>query len=221
MTRGVVTGPVPDALPQGTGTRIAERADTPTTEAMIPLYHDFNDEAVLVFGGGPVGARKARRFAREASVVLVAPALPADDYGGADAVRAAPGPADVPGWFDRVEPALVVAATDDGDVNGAVARVARDRGLLVNRADEAGSRDAGSVVVPATVRDGGDLDRRGQPRPGQRATEAHRARNRGHRCTGGRDRGGPDGPARSGCRPRPPTGVRRVLGRQRLSRRPR
>jgi precorrin-2 dehydrogenase/sirohydrochlorin ferrochelatase len=147
-------GSVPDALPEGTGTRITERADAPTTEAMIPLYHDFNDETVLVFGGGPVGARKARRFAREASVVLVAPALPADHYGGADAVRAAPAPADVPGWFNRAEPALAVAATDDGDVNEAVARVARDRGLLVNRADEAGSRDAGSVVVPATVRDG-------------------------------------------------------------------
>ena len=28
---------------------------------MIPLLHDFADERVLVFGGGPVGARKARR----------------------------------------------------------------------------------------------------------------------------------------------------------------
>jgi precorrin-2 dehydrogenase/sirohydrochlorin ferrochelatase len=36
---------------------------------MIPLLHDFSGETVLVFGGGRVGARKARRFAREAKVL--------------------------------------------------------------------------------------------------------------------------------------------------------
>ncbi len=40
---------------------------------MIPLLHDFADATVLIFGGGPVGARKARRFAREATVVVVSP----------------------------------------------------------------------------------------------------------------------------------------------------
>jgi precorrin-2 dehydrogenase/sirohydrochlorin ferrochelatase len=38
-------------------------------------------------------------------------------------------------------------------VNAAVAREARERGVLVNRADRSGERDAGSVVVPATVRE--------------------------------------------------------------------
>ena len=121
---------------------------------MIPLFHDFDGETVVVFGGGSVGARKARRFAREASVVVVGPELPADDYGGAETVRAAPDPGDVPGWFDRTEPALAVAATDVEAVNEAVGAAAADRGVLVNRADRAGGRDAGSVVVPATVRDG-------------------------------------------------------------------
>jgi precorrin-2 dehydrogenase/sirohydrochlorin ferrochelatase len=121
---------------------------------VIPLYHDFTDETVLVFGGGPVGARKARRFVREASVVVVGPEFPADDYGGAETVRAAPNPGDVAGWFDRTDPALAVAATDDEAVNEAVEAAARERGVLVNRADRAGGRDAGSVVVPATVRDG-------------------------------------------------------------------
>ena len=121
---------------------------------MIPLYHDFTGETVLVFGGGSVGARKARRFAREASVVVVGPELPADGYGGAETVRAAPEPADVPAWFERVDPALAVAATDDPEVNEAVARAAGERGVLVNRTDRSGGRDVGSVVVPATVRDG-------------------------------------------------------------------
>ncbi len=121
---------------------------------MIPLVHDLADETVLIFGGGDVGARKARRFAREARVVVVAPAFTAEAYGGAERVREAPAPADVPDWFDRVGPALAVAATDDEAVNDAVEEAARERGVLVNRADHAGPREAGSVVVPATVRDG-------------------------------------------------------------------
>ncbi|MCQ4333792.1 bifunctional precorrin-2 dehydrogenase/sirohydrochlorin ferrochelatase [Natronomonas sp. F2-12] len=120
---------------------------------MIPLYHDFTGETVLVFGGGPVGARKARRFAREATVVVISPAFPAEAYGDAERVRAAPAAEGVPGWFERVEPALAIAATDDPGVNEAIESTARTRGVLVNRTDRSGRRDAGSVVVPATVRD--------------------------------------------------------------------
>jgi len=137
---------------------------------MIPLYHDFTGETVLVFGGGPVGARKARRFAEEARVVVVSPAFEDDDFGGAELVRAQPAPDDVDDWFDRTTPALVVAATDDDAVNDAVAAAGRERGVLVNRADRSaaiegadGTDDAPDgdtagppvdVVVPATVTDG-------------------------------------------------------------------
>ncbi|WP_436924074.1 precorrin-2 dehydrogenase/sirohydrochlorin ferrochelatase family protein [Halosimplex amylolyticum] len=139
---------------------------------MIPLLHDFDGETVLVFGGGRVGARKARRFAREARVVVVSPAFADADgdrsdgnssngdgtdgkthFGDAELVREAPDPGDVPDWFDRANPALVVAATSDADLNERIEEVARERGVLVNRADEHGGRDPGSVVVPATVRD--------------------------------------------------------------------
>ena len=134
---------------------------------MRPLLHDFAGERVLVFGGGSVGARKARRFAREAGVVVLAPAFPgefgdADGAGSLELVRAAPAPGDVAGWLDRVEPALAVAATDDAAVNDAVERAAGERGTLVNRADRSRvdrgeareTPDADRVVVPATVRDG-------------------------------------------------------------------
>ncbi|WP_254525173.1 precorrin-2 dehydrogenase/sirohydrochlorin ferrochelatase family protein [Natrinema caseinilyticum] len=118
---------------------------------MIPLVHDFTDETVLVFGGGPVGARKARRFAREARVLVVSPAFADREFGPAELIRAAPTPDEVAPWLERVEPALAVAATDDEAINEAVADASRERGILVNRADRAGERDAGSVVVPATV----------------------------------------------------------------------
>jgi precorrin-2 dehydrogenase/sirohydrochlorin ferrochelatase len=121
---------------------------------VIPLLHDFTDERVLVFGGGGVGARKARRFAREARVVVLSPAFADADFGGSELVRVAPSPDAVGAWLDRVAPALVVAATDDGDLNARIETEARDRGVLVNRTDTHGGRDPGSVVVPATVRDG-------------------------------------------------------------------
>ncbi|WP_255197194.1 precorrin-2 dehydrogenase/sirohydrochlorin ferrochelatase family protein [Halorarius litoreus] len=121
---------------------------------MIPLLHDFDGETVLVFGGGSVGARKARRFTREARVVVVSPAFADADFGGAERVREAPTPDDVGDWLDRVSPALVVAATDDGALNARIESEARARSILVNRTDTHSERDPGSVVVPATVRDG-------------------------------------------------------------------
>ncbi|WP_232702710.1 precorrin-2 dehydrogenase/sirohydrochlorin ferrochelatase family protein [Halobacterium wangiae] len=120
---------------------------------MIPLLHDFAEETVLVVGGGPVGARKARRFAREADVVVLSPAFADAEFGDARLVRTEPSPADAGDWVARTDPALVVAATDDAAVNDAFATAAREAGALVNRADESGGRDADSVVVPATVRD--------------------------------------------------------------------
>ena len=133
---------------------------------MTPLYHDLAGETVLVFGGGPVGRRKADRFADETRVVVVSPGF--DEgllglAGGADAdpapprvelIRAAPDATAVRGWIDRCSPALVVAATDDPAVNAAAEAAALDAGILVNRTDVSGGRDPGSVVVPATVEDG-------------------------------------------------------------------
>jgi precorrin-2 dehydrogenase/sirohydrochlorin ferrochelatase len=120
---------------------------------MIPLVHDFDGETVLVVGGGSVGARKARRFAREADVVVLSPDLADESFGGAERVRTAPSRDDAAEWVERTDPALVVTATNDAALNDAFASAAREAGALVNRADESGARDADSVVVPATVRD--------------------------------------------------------------------
>lgn len=125
----------------------------PEVVRVMLLGHDFTERRVLVVGGGSVGARKARHFAREADVVVVSPRFEASDFGGAERVRAALVPSDVDDWLDRTDPALVVAATDDGDLNAALARAARERDVLVNRTDTAGSPAPGGVVLPATVRD--------------------------------------------------------------------
>ena len=120
---------------------------------MIPLLHDFDGETVLVVGGGPVGARKARRFAAEADVVVVSPDFADREFGDAELVREAPDADGIRQWVERTEPALVVAATDDAELNAAAQRAARDASALVNRADDHGEQDVGNVVVPATVRD--------------------------------------------------------------------
>ncbi|MFB6222823.1 MAG: bifunctional precorrin-2 dehydrogenase/sirohydrochlorin ferrochelatase [Haloarcula sp.] len=120
---------------------------------MIPLMHDFEGETVLVVGGGTVGARKARRFATEATVVVLSPSFDDREFGDAEQVRAAPGPDEVEDWIERTDPALVVAATDDSELNSAIAAAASDYGALVNRADDHGDQSFGNVVVPATVRD--------------------------------------------------------------------
>lgn len=120
---------------------------------MIPLLHDFTGETVLVVGGGPVGARKARRFAAEAEVVVVSPEFTDREFGAAQLVRAAPSPGEIHTWVARTEPALVVVATDDETLNAAAADAADAHGALVNRADGGGEQSGDNVVVPATVRD--------------------------------------------------------------------
>lgn len=119
---------------------------------MIPLLHDFADERVLIFGGGSVGARKARRFATEATVIVVSPVFGDHEFGDATLVRAAPPPDSIAGWIDRADPMLVVAATDDEAINDAAAAATDGTGTLLNRADQSGS-DRDGVVVPATIRD--------------------------------------------------------------------
>lgn len=134
---------------------------------MTPLFHDLSGEIVLVFGGGTVGTRKARRFADESRVVVVSPAFDDTlvalaakksavdgDPAGVELIRAAPDASDVREWVDRTVPALVVAATTDTAVNAAIEDAAREIGVMVNRTDRSGGRDPDSVVVPATVDDG-------------------------------------------------------------------
>lgn len=120
---------------------------------MIPLLHDFADTRVLIFGGGPVARRKARRFSREATVLVVSPTF-VEGFPAVELIRAAPEPSDIADWLRRVEPALVIAATDQPAVNEAIETAASEQGRLYNRADHSGARSPMNVAVPATVRDG-------------------------------------------------------------------
>jgi precorrin-2 dehydrogenase/sirohydrochlorin ferrochelatase len=127
---------------------------------MTPLYHDFTGSAVVIFGGGTVGARKARWFVDdEANVYVLSPTFSADIAETATCIRAAPGPDAVGDWIGRINPSLVVAATDNTAVNQAVCQEANERDILYNAAYTSRAQNSflpgeQGVTVPATVEDG-------------------------------------------------------------------
>ncbi len=103
---------------------------------------------VLIVGGGEVAARKVRLLRRaNAGIRVVAPALCPELAGlheaGELAWTAAPYRAELFG-----EPELVVAASDDRQLNRDVASLARSRRIPVNVVDDAASS---TVITPAIV----------------------------------------------------------------------
>ncbi len=121
----------------------------------LVLSWDLSGRTCVVVGGGPVGTRRARDLvAAGARVTVVAP-----EVGETLAALAGSGDLDLeqvpatPELLDRVlaGAALVVAATDDPQVNQLVSEVARQHGVLVNRADDA---PAGDVTWTTAVHRG-------------------------------------------------------------------
>jgi uroporphyrin-III C-methyltransferase/precorrin-2 dehydrogenase/sirohydrochlorin ferrochelatase len=105
--------------------------------ALYPLFADLRGLPVLVVGGGPVAQRKADRLLAAGAVVTVgAPALTAEladwSRSGRIAHRAGEFRDD---WLDGHW--LAIAASDDHEVNCAVAAAGRKRRVFVNVVDDA------------------------------------------------------------------------------------
>ena len=111
----------------------------------FPIFLTIEDSRCVVVGGGEVAARKAGALlAAGARVTAVAPAF-CTRFDALDAVER------LSQTYDAavLEGArIVIAATDDPDVNEAVSRDARAAGALVNVVDEPALCD---FIVPATV----------------------------------------------------------------------
>ena len=108
---------------------------------MIPLYLDLSDKKAVVFGGGPVGQRKAAYLSKEASVTIVdrsdGPCPP-----GVTRVRA-----ELKDSLDLIRKSdIVVAATDSYETYDIICREARARGKMFNRAD-----GNGTFLIPSLV----------------------------------------------------------------------
>lgn len=117
---------------------------------MIPLLVDTSGKAVVIFGGGEVGARKAAYFAGRAKVVVhsrsFSPSLsdlhvecmPIDlSTAGDDQLRLL-----IDGAF------LVIAATSDPGQNNRIRTLCLRQGILFNNAE--GS--AGDVMIPSEIK---------------------------------------------------------------------
>jgi uroporphyrin-III C-methyltransferase/precorrin-2 dehydrogenase/sirohydrochlorin ferrochelatase len=108
--------------------------DTPAP--LFPLFADLRGRRVLVVGGGAVARRKLEPLlAAGAHVVVGAPWLEPSvaELFAEGRIEHLAGPFE-PGWLDDAW--LVVAATDDGEVNRAVAVAAQQRRIWANVVDD-------------------------------------------------------------------------------------
>jgi siroheme synthase-like protein len=117
-------------------------------EALFPVHLRLAGRACLVVGGGRVATRKARALLDcGARVTVVAPEIDGEleQLPGVSCERRAYRSGDVVGYR------LVVTATGDPEVDGAVFRDGEQAGVWVNAADDP---DHCSAVLPAVTRQG-------------------------------------------------------------------
>ncbi len=112
----------------------------------FPIMLDVRDRLAVVVGAGPVGMRKANALIAAGAKVRIisqAPAIKAPQ--GAELITE-------PFRGEHLTGAMLVfACTDDEATNSAIAETARDKGILVNSADQPNACD---FFTPATVRQG-------------------------------------------------------------------
>ena len=125
--------------------------DAAAPERLFPLFADLRGRAVLVVGGGSVAARKVEALAGTGARIRVgAPSLDAP----LAALAATGGIEHLAGrfeerWLDGAW--LAIAATDDAQLNRAVAEAGDARGIWVNVVDDAA---LARVHLPARVERG-------------------------------------------------------------------
>ena len=115
---------------------------------LFPIFLDLRGKKVLIVGGGRVALRKAERLAPYgASITAVAPEFAPGfaALSGVTALERRFQPGDVEGA------ALVIAATDDAELNAAVSELCAWEGIPVNVVDDLALC---SFVFPALVRRG-------------------------------------------------------------------
>ncbi len=111
----------------------------------LPVFQKIQGRRCLVVGGGEVGTRKAGVLLEAGALVrVVAPEI-------SDALKSAPGVEPVLARFEEAHldgVALVIAATDDREVNKQVSQLAQARNLPVNVVDDP---ELCSFIMPAIM----------------------------------------------------------------------
>ncbi len=114
---------------------------------LVPIMLNAERMRILIVGGGAVALRRVRGFLAGGveHITIVAPDIHVDMPAGIVLHKRGFAAADIVGH------GLVVAATDQADVNAAVVDACARAGVLCCRADNAA---LGDFIVPAVVRDG-------------------------------------------------------------------
>jgi len=114
----------------------------------LPIFFDIKQKPCLVIGGGEVAARKVSLLLKaQSAVTVVSPELSQELVDWLDEgklTHIARGFEDA----DIEQPVLVIAATDDSDVNRRVSELAQARGIPVNVVDDP---SLGSFITPSIV----------------------------------------------------------------------
>jgi len=117
---------------------------------MIPLMVDLSGRRVLIFGGGMVGARKARFFSPEADVTVISRSF-SDEC---DVLPVRKRELDLSRMADigiarLVEGSfIVIAATSDEALNDRIGKVCREKGILFNNA----AGETGDLLIPSVIK---------------------------------------------------------------------
>lgn len=110
----------------------------------LPLYIDMAGRRVIVFGLGKVGRRRAKKL-RDSGAEVVGVDRRHVEIGGVDVVRREITPRNIPPLDEYF---LVVAATNDRELNFLIAERARAEGALINLV---GEFKEGNVIFPAVA----------------------------------------------------------------------
>lgn len=111
----------------------------------FPMFVDLNNRPCLIVGGGTVALRKAEKLRPYSpALTVVAPEL-VPGFEECTLLRRPYRPGDEEGM------ALVIAATDDTDLNHAISRACREKNIPVNVVDD---REFCSFLFPCLVQEG-------------------------------------------------------------------
>jgi precorrin-2 dehydrogenase/sirohydrochlorin ferrochelatase len=117
--------------------------------AYLPLFIDLSVRSIVIFGGGPVGERKARYFLPAKVTVISREFTPGlEAMGREGSIRLERADVTKEGLFSLIDGAfLVVAATGDPAIDNEIRRIAEGNNILVNSA----TGDS-SVIVPSLIK---------------------------------------------------------------------
>lgn len=118
---------------------------------LYPLFIDFKGKKVLVVGGGRIGTRRAislREHGAEVTVVSKTFTKELLETSGINLIKRDASEFEKRDLIDGSF-FMVVTASDDKKVNEKLGEAARERGMLVNRAD---AHNKGDVVFPMVSR---------------------------------------------------------------------